>query len=60
MTTIWRHSPPNKYDEAPFGTHCKVLHEVSNTYDLYIQYSKEDGHPKWELIEVGIPVEEEK
>jgi hypothetical protein len=57
--TIVRYAPPTKYDEAPFGTHCKVIHELSDTYDLYIQYSHDEEHPKWELMQTEIPKDQD-
>jgi hypothetical protein len=43
-----RYSPPNRYDEAPFNTECKVTRE--DEYDLYRQVSKNEYRPQWELM----------
>lgn len=41
MQRIIRHTIPNKYDTAPFGTLCQSMND-DNTYKLFIQISKTD------------------
>ena len=45
---IIRHGIPTKYDQAPFGSHWKVVNPSDNSYDLYVQYSHKELDPKWE------------
>lgn len=45
-----RHGKPSKYDEAPLGTMCKIMNATETNYDLYIQYSADDAHPRWEYM----------
>jgi hypothetical protein len=47
---IYRYAPPNRYDQAPFGTLCKVAVEP-NKQLLYIQNSNDAENPKWEIID---------
>lgn len=46
-----RHSKPNKYDQAPQGSLCKVVTALSSEYDIYEQISSNTDEPVWELIE---------
>lgn len=62
ISTITRYHPPTKYDQLPLGTICKTIHDHSPTvsydlnpaittddsFDLYIQLSKDADHPHWE------------
>lgn len=49
-TTIYRHSTPNNMDHAEYGTQCKVTAE--HEFALYLQCSKKDHLPRWELVGV--------
>lgn len=42
-----RHSEPNQFDHAPYGTLC----EIASTKELFIQKSKDESNPKWVQIE---------
>lgn len=42
---IIRHSEPNKYDQAPYGTYCRVIEE--KWIHTYVQYSEDEDNPKW-------------
>ena len=44
-TIIFRHSPPNKYDQAAYGTECHIL----SSEVIYIQKSMNDAEPDWQL-----------
>ena len=46
--TIIRHGIPCKFDHAPYGTRCKIIH--GEEYELYVQSSKDEANPEWELI----------
>lgn len=48
---IIRHAEPHKYDQAPFGTYCKVIMS-DKIYKIYQQNSHDEENPKWELIEI--------
>lgn len=45
-----RHSKPNKYDQAPLHSLCKVIidHKESG---LYKQISQDEDNPIWESLE---------
>ena len=45
---ISRFSAPNKYDQYPFGTRCKVI--KSDRFDLYIQFSHDENLPDWHMM----------
>lgn len=45
---ITRSGVPNKYDQYPFGTPCKVIH--GEKFDLYIQFSHNEEAPDWQLM----------
>lgn len=47
---IIRHSSPSKLDHAPFGTTCKVIHTLADTFDLYKQYGSQEDSPDWQLL----------
>ena len=49
MEQITRHSMPTKLDHAPFGSECKVP-VVGDEYELWVQYSRTEEDPKWELM----------
>jgi hypothetical protein len=42
---IIRHSEPNKYDQAPYGTYCRVIEE--KWIHTYVQHSEDEDNPKW-------------
>jgi len=46
-TILIRRGIPGKYDEAPYGTLCRV---GETDYDLYVQLSDEEDCPKWALV----------
>lgn len=48
---IQRHSEPNQYDHAPYGTLCEIV----GTKELYIQHSKDEENPKWVSVERKSP-----
>ncbi len=47
---ILRYGEPSKFDEADFGTICKVKHLSHKNFDIYVQTNK-DGTPSWEYID---------
>ena len=47
MDNLVRHSAPNKYDQAPFGTKCYV-YVTDVEREVYIQRSKQENDPNWE------------
>lgn len=49
-SVIVRSGPPHKYDQAPYGTYCKVI-ILPDEYALYIQDSKDEENPRWEYLE---------
>lgn len=48
--TIVRHSPPSSLDEAARGSKCIVRDNHGSDYELYVQTSKDEDHPKWDLV----------
>lgn len=46
-----RHSEPNQFDHAPYGTLC----EVASTKQLFIQNSKDEENPKWIEVKSETP-----
>lgn len=50
MHTIFRVGVPSKFDQYPHGTTCKTESSHDGNYELYIQFSKNEEEPKWELI----------
>lgn len=47
---IVRYGVPTKLDEAPYGSRCMVKYHNQETYELYIQASKESEQPQWDFI----------
>lgn len=47
-STIFRHSAPNIYDQAPQGTSCIVTD--GDVKLLYIQKSEDENDPCWVLM----------
>ncbi len=47
MDKIIRLSPPNQYDQAPYGTECVVLDEGRKIKEVYIQKNPDDCNPIW-------------
>ncbi len=50
---LLRHSAPNLFDHAPYGTLCEVRYEGKR--ELYIQNSKDDANPKWIEVKSETP-----
>lgn len=48
--TIVRHSKPCSLDEAAYGSKCIVRDNHHDDYELYLQTSKDEERPKWDLI----------
>lgn len=48
---IVRYGEPGKYDQADFGSGCKVLLLSHASFDLYIQTSKDVESPHWEFLQ---------
>lgn len=46
---IVRAAKPNKYDQAPKNSICKVVKALSNEYDIYRQLSSDNDNPIWEI-----------
>lgn len=46
---IVRYGMPNKLDQVPKGTICKVILSATDV-EYYEQMSQEDEHPCWEQI----------
>jgi hypothetical protein len=45
-----RHSEPNKYDQAPYGTQlCVKL--TDDELEYYIQLSNDEENPRWEKFD---------
>ena len=51
ITEITRHSPPNKHDQWPKGTICKVTDAFNSKEDIWIQISNDQDNPLWEMRE---------
>ena len=47
---IVRRSKPGELDELPRGTACKVIHENSEQFEIWVQLAQEDLVPRWELV----------
>ncbi len=47
-STIYRHSAPNIYDQAPQGAYCIVSDGEIKL--LYIQKSEDENNPCWVLM----------
>jgi hypothetical protein len=45
---ITRWGIPNKFDQYPFGTPCKVVNATK--FDLYVQFSHDANNPDWQLM----------
>lgn len=45
-----RYGKPSHLDTAPYASQCFVRYHDKESYDLYIQTSKDQENPKWELI----------
>lgn len=51
-----RYGQPGKFDEAPYGSICKVSDHHHESFDLYVQISKTIT-PIWEFIDkFSVPV----
>lgn len=51
ITEITRYAEPNKHDQWPRGTFCKVINSLDNTVKYYVQVSADQDDPHWEEIE---------
>jgi len=51
--TIVRYGVPSKMDYASYGSTCIVADHNAYYYDLYVQASKNEEEPKWDLIGCG-------
>jgi len=49
---IVRSGEPCKYDQSPYGTICKREKLMGEKIEIYVQISKNENFPKWELIGV--------
>jgi hypothetical protein len=45
-----RFSKPCKYDQSSYGTVCKTIKTMSDTFEIYIQMSKDECYPCWEKV----------
>lgn len=57
---IIRHSAPCALDQAEYGTICIAKDTSQDSFEIYLQVSKEPVIPKWEFIETfkhGTPQE---
>lgn len=50
QNAIIRHSKPSSLDQNQYATVCKVQDHHMNEYMIYIQASKNENNPQWELI----------
>jgi hypothetical protein len=48
--TIVRHSQPSSLDQAAYGSKCIVKDNHGSDYELYIQTSKDEDRPKWDIV----------
>jgi hypothetical protein len=46
-----RYGEPNKFDQHPQGTLCKVWVGLDGDYMVYKQMSSDENNPVWEQIE---------
>jgi len=46
---IKRYGPPNKWDQAEYGTRCKVILD-GHEDEIYVQLSLDKENPRWEPI----------
>lgn len=49
---IVRYGLPNKWDQAPYGTRCRVIID-GDREDIYIQVNVDEENPKWEPIGIS-------
>ncbi len=45
-----RTGEPSKYDQSPFGTICKRVKTMDDTFEIYVQLSEDDSVPCWEKV----------
>jgi hypothetical protein len=50
ITQIIRYAEPNKHDQWPRGTQCKVINSLDNTVIYYVQVSADQESPRWEIV----------
>lgn len=46
---VVRTGEPHAFDQAPYGTICKVV-TYGDTFDLYIQLSHTESSPNWSMF----------
>lgn len=47
-TTLNRYGQPSPLDQAPFGTHCKVIKQKE--FEIYVQMSHNEEYPNWIIV----------
>jgi hypothetical protein len=52
---LHRFGEPNKFDQSPYGTLCKVRNGES--YTVYRQISHDSENPEWVLVEFPEEIE---
>jgi len=50
ITEIIRYAEPNKHDQWPRGTFCKVINSLDDTAKYYVQVSVDEKDPRWEPV----------
>lgn len=50
-----RFGKPSKYDQLPYGTICKRISTMGETFEVYIQMGKNDSYPCWEMVGIFTP-----
>ncbi len=47
---IVRYGAPGQYDQSPYGAACKSMEADSTRYELFLQLSQDEDHPRWQPI----------
>lgn len=45
-----RHGEPSNLDQAPYGTLCKSVKTLCDTFEVYVQISENEEIPCWEKV----------
>lgn len=45
-----RYGEPNQYDHGPYGSICKVVKNMSEKFDIYVQIALDESKPQWDYV----------
>lgn len=48
---LHRYGAPNKFDQCPLGTICRVTVGLDGDFEIYRQTSPDEENPIWELVD---------